>query len=719
MSEIEIPGETGLSATPAQPAEATQATQAARIVRAPWPSRAKNRARAAVTVPRILLLLIAAAAATGYAWSMDTAGLETFYAAGVRSMSESWHAFFYDAFDPHATITLDKLPGAFWIQALSVRCFGYSVWAMVLPQVAESTLTVLVLYRAVRRTAGTAAALTASAILAASPVTIAFTRGNLAEPLYLLCIVLAADATLRAVTTGRNRSWYVAAIWVAVGFQAKMTEAWLVLPILSLALIMAAPLGRWRVALRAGLGILLAAALSLVWMLCFTFTPAADRPYADGSKGNSIFQQVFDYNGTLRFSSSPGQSFAPLATPSPLAEDIAIDNLPGGKGGLYPASEDTRPAWDRLLTGALATDCDWFLLLAAGGAAATYASRRRAGRGDPARAATVLWSAWLLAYGVAFSSADFIQGYYLATLIPAIAALAGTGVWVLWRAARAGSRRAGIALSGLILGQAAWSAWLLHGMYLVLGVSTLVVAAVAVAGGWLTVGARRRTAGTAELDEPTEPSVAGESTVPTVPSRPAEPRAGRRDGRLRRVVAVLGAAALITAPLTAIRWLEVRAGGPFDVALSTQGTLARLSPAVVAVRLGVRGAYGGTIHPQYTAGEWSAFLNDGAAGQVRQSSHGQEILVFTSAEAADYVVYGYSSVLPVGGFTGNVPYPSVDQVQQLIEAGKISFAVLPDADVVTANDPRVQAVELLCTEFQTAVPPSAYVLFSCESGMRK
>jgi len=647
--------------------------------------------RVAVTVPRILLVVIAAAAAAGYAWSLETAGLETFYAAGVRSMAGSWHAFFYDAFDPRATITLDKLPGAFWIQALSVRCFGYSAWAMVLPQVVESTLTVLVLYRAVRRTAGTAAALTASAILAASPVTIAATRGNLAEPLYLLCIVLAADATLRAVTTGRTRSWYAATGWVALGFQAKMTEAWLVLPILGLALIMAAPApgptgtgGRWRIALRAALGVLLAAALSLVWMLCFTLTPAADRPYADGSKGNSIFQQVFDYNGTLRFVSTPENSFKPLAPPSPQAEDIAIDNLQAS-ADLYPTSEVTKAGWNRLLSGALAPDCDWFLLLAVGGAAATFVSRRRAGRGDPARAATVLWSGWLLAYGAAFSSAHFIQGYYLITLIPAIAALAGSGVWVLWRAARAGSRRAGLTLGLLVGGQAAWSAWILHGTYAFLSSLMLVAAVIAVLvaalAGLSAVNARRR-------------------SLRRVPA----------------VVSVIGAMALVTGPLAAITWLEVRAGGPFDAALSTGGTLAQPTLAELAARYQVEGAYGGSIHPQYTSGQWAKFTSDNTAEQVRQSDHNTEILVFSSAEAAGYIVYGDSDVVPVGGFTGNAPYPSVDQVQQLIVAGKVSLAVLPDADVLTANDPRVQAVEQQCTEFDGTPPSAAYVIYTCGTG---
>ena len=80
--------------------------------------------------------------------------LESFYGAAVRSMGSNWKDFFFGAVDPAGTVSLDKLPGAFWVQALSVRVFGFHYWAVVLPQVVAGVLTVLVLYRAVRRLAG-------------------------------------------------------------------------------------------------------------------------------------------------------------------------------------------------------------------------------------------------------------------------------------------------------------------------------------------------------------------------------------------------------------------------------------------------------------------------------------------------------------------------------------------------------------------------------------
>src|SRR4030088_2124498 len=69
---------------------------------------------------RPALLAIATIAGVTYAWGMNGAALEAFYGAAARSMSTSWHDFFFGAFDPAVTISVDKLPGALWPQALSL-----------------------------------------------------------------------------------------------------------------------------------------------------------------------------------------------------------------------------------------------------------------------------------------------------------------------------------------------------------------------------------------------------------------------------------------------------------------------------------------------------------------------------------------------------------------------------------------------------------------------
>jgi 4-amino-4-deoxy-L-arabinose transferase-like glycosyltransferase len=625
--------------------------------------------RGLVSAERLLLVLIAAAAACAYAWSLNSDGLEAYYAAGVRSMSVNWHAFVYGAFDQRATVTLDKLPGAFWVQALSVRAFGYSVWSLVLPQVVESTLTVLVLHRAVRRTAGPAAALAAAAMLAASPVTIASTRGDLSEPLYLLCLVLAADAVLRFVVDQRWRSAGAAAVWVAVAFQAKMAEAWLVLPALTVALIAGAGAGagtgRLRAVIRAGAVALLAAILSLTWVCAFVLTPASQRPVADGSAHNSIFEQVFRYNGGSRFDGGIQFGLRPLAAPTPEAEEIAAQKTESAQArAAYPPSVYSQPGWDRLFVGPLAPDCAWFLPCAAVGALTLLRVRRRAGRGDPMRTAALLWLLWLLVYGAVFSAAGLIHDYYLATLVPAVAALSGMGLSVLWTAARAGRRRAVSALSVLIAVQGAWCALLLIDHQGPLWCWT-----VAASGALAAVGVafvRRRG----------EPS--------------------GRAGPVAVLTAVLAVAAGFTAPLAASGWLLERAGGPFDTPFAAVGTLAKPTPSAAAARARAQGRYGGVIVPSVSAETWSGLLAAGLSVQRTQASRHTEVLVFASSEAAWYVMGGVAAVLPIGGFSGNVPYPSVAEVERLIRDGRVSTAVVPGSDDLGGTDPRVVAVKSLC-----------------------
>src|SRR6202050_553435 len=95
----------------------------------------------------LALAAIAALAGLLYAWAIGQQPLEYYYAAADRSMSARWHDFIFGAFDPAGTITLDKLPGAFWLQALSVRAFGLHPWAIFLPQAVAGGATVLGRYR--------------------------------------------------------------------------------------------------------------------------------------------------------------------------------------------------------------------------------------------------------------------------------------------------------------------------------------------------------------------------------------------------------------------------------------------------------------------------------------------------------------------------------------------------------------------------------------------
>ncbi|MBA2680204.1 MAG: glycosyltransferase family 39 protein [Ktedonobacteraceae bacterium] len=57
-----------------------------------------------------------------------------YYAAGVRSMLDSLHNFFFVAYDPGSFVTVDKPPPGFWLQAISAKIFGFTPFSIFLPQ---------------------------------------------------------------------------------------------------------------------------------------------------------------------------------------------------------------------------------------------------------------------------------------------------------------------------------------------------------------------------------------------------------------------------------------------------------------------------------------------------------------------------------------------------------------------------------------------------------
>jgi 4-amino-4-deoxy-L-arabinose transferase-like glycosyltransferase len=607
----------------------------------PWRSPADQPAWA-----RPALLAVAAVAAVAYAWGMAGASVESFYGAAARSMSESWHDFLFGAFDPAGTVTVDKLPGALWVQALSLRVFGFHIWALVLPQVVEGVLTVLVLYRAVRRLAGPAAGLTAAAVLAATPITVLLGRGNVSDSLLILLLVLAADATSAALLTGSRRQLLLAGVWVGLAFQAKMIQAWLVLPALAAAYLLAAPAARLRTrCAHVALAGLITVVVSLSWMTAVSLVPSQDRPYVDGSSNDSVYAQVFDYNGLGRLTGH----WATLAGPPSPIIVWAKEN-----GQLLTAQTiGIGPSWHRLLAGPFGADSGWLLPAAVIGALGVLISRRRQDRRDPLRAAVVLWGGWWLVLAVFFSSGTYINSYYVAALVPAVAALCGTGIAACGSAPW--SPRVRLIVAATVLGCAGYGAYLMSGTAsgpVVLTVIALIVAAAAVAQLLL--------------------------------------RASGKGGHLMAVA--FAAAAVLLLPAAASVSSVIRGLGPFDTPFESSKTahdshlLAAAAPALTraAERLELLTGPGDAL-----------FATD------------------TSGLAQNYILYSGREVLPIGGYLGNVPAPTLATLQADIARGYARLFVLPVSPA--GADPRVLWIESHCT--MEPKPPNSrpvpYANFLC------
>ena len=353
----------------------------------------------------------------------------SFYASAARSMSENWKAFLFGSFSPANTITIDKIPGYLWPQAFSVRLLGFHSWSLVLPQIIEALVTVLATYRLVRRWAGETAAVLAAGFLALTPALIAATHTNNEEAAYVMCLALAASATQGAAASGRLRSLVLAGVWVGLAFQCKMVEAWAVLPVIAVTYLITAPPRLLRRVLDVLAAMLVALAVSLSWVVMVALVPAGRRPYIDGTTNNNPFSMVFGYNGLTRFGSL-GINPASVG---------AVSQARGGGGAAVGAVPSSGLA--TMFQGGAASQVGWFYPLAAVSIVVLLWQRRGKPRTDPIRAGVIMFTAWILIYGLAYS-AGTIHTYYVVTLAPALAALCGAGTVALWRAFRAGGRRA-------------------------------------------------------------------------------------------------------------------------------------------------------------------------------------------------------------------------------------------------------------------------------------
>jgi 4-amino-4-deoxy-L-arabinose transferase-like glycosyltransferase len=648
-----------------------------------------------VWLRRLALTAIAALAGLFYAWAMGQDTLEYYYAAADRSMSMSWHNFIFGAFDPAGKITVDKLPGALWIQALSVRAFGMHTWAIILPQVIEGILTVLVLYRAVTRLAGPAAGLIAALVLAVSPATVALDRENISDSLLILLLVLAADAvsgaiagpaagdagqdaTLaasdpdgpscgatggdhfvageRAAPAGRGAGagdsrhpagravrvrrpggtlgrLILAGFWVGLAFQAKEIEAWMVLPALGLTYLLSGPGPVLRRAGQLAVAGVVVALVSVSWMTAVSLVPAADRPYIDGSHDNSVFEQVFAYNGYLRFGDQ-----------TPL--QVRAAELDPGAALPVPAR-----AADRLLRGGLGLDTGWLIPAAAVVAVWGIVSRRRQPRGDPLRACFILWGGWLVTFFAVFSMITTLWPYYTAALSPPAAAIIGAGVAAARSRERAPVSRT-IGLAVIVAGTAAYAAWLVSSSARAPGWLVPAIIAVGIAATGLIVW-----------------SLAGRRSFPFA------------------AALVAGLVAVSLAPAVASVSLAAHSESAFDTPFES----ARVQEAV-ALGVGKQAA----IAVQAAIPEWQDTQNGAPYLMAAQSAALPSLIIYDTGLEA----------LPIGGFDGTTPSPTLAQLQADIRHGLFHLVWID-----SGTDPRLRWITTHCTQiskrFYDCVPADA------------
>ncbi|MBO0689663.1 MAG: glycosyltransferase family 39 protein, partial [Candidatus Dormibacteraeota bacterium] len=263
------------------------------------PAFLADRRRRSSLLPHLALAAVTVLAGVLDFWALRGYGND-YYAAAVRSMLQSWHNLFYASFDPAGFVSVDKPPVAFWIETLSAKVFGFSGLSVLAPSAVAGAVSVLVLGRTVMRTWGTASGLVAALVLALTPVALVVNRSNNPDGILVLELVLAAWAGTRALESGRLRWVILTGVLMGLAFETKMLAAYLVLPGLAVAYLLAAPRS-WPVRLgHVGLAGALTVVLSAAWLLAVDLTPASQRPWVGSSQDNSEISLATGYNGLQR-----------------------------------------------------------------------------------------------------------------------------------------------------------------------------------------------------------------------------------------------------------------------------------------------------------------------------------------------------------------------------------------------------------------------------------
>jgi 4-amino-4-deoxy-L-arabinose transferase-like glycosyltransferase len=351
-----------------------------------------------------------------YIWNLASSGwANSFYSAAVQAGASNWEAFFYGSSDAANSITVDKPPASLWLMELSVRLFGLSSFSILLPEALMGIATVAVVYLTVRRSFSARTALLAGGVLALTPVAALMFRFNNPDALLALLMSLAVYFTVRGIQSGKLRWVLWAGVMVGFGFLTKQLQAVVILPALAGIYMVAAPGNWWRRVWH----LLLALAAVVVsagwWVAIVELVPASMRPYIGGSQTNSFLELTFGYNGFGRLTG---------------AETGSVTG--GGGGATTTGGMWGTPGILRMFEGATGGQISW-LIPAALVLALVAFFVMRGKRTDLRRATLMIFAATFVITGLTFSFAEGIfHDYYTVALAPALAGTVAIGASVLW-----------------------------------------------------------------------------------------------------------------------------------------------------------------------------------------------------------------------------------------------------------------------------------------------
>lgn len=578
--------------------------------------------------PALLALLLGTALL--YFYNLTSSGwANSFYSAAVQAGSESWKAFLFGSSDAGNSITVDKPPASLWVMALSVRLFGLSSFAILMPEVLMGVATVGVVHASVKRHFGAAAGLLAGLVMALTPVAVLMFRFNNPEALLVLLMALGAWATMRSIEQGSARWFTVVGVLIGLGFLTKALQVLLVVPAFGVAYLLFANTTLRRRITGALVGTAAMVLSAGWWVAVVELVPASMRPYIGGSQDNSFLSVTFGYNGLGRINGDETGSVG------------------GGNG--WGATGLTR-----MFSSAIGGQISWLIPSALILLGVGLFLRGRAPRTDLRRAAYVVWGGWLLVTGLTFSlMAGIFHEYYTVALAPAVAALVGMGTQEAWERrdravgsiTLAAATAAAATWAFILLTRVDWLPWLRVSVF-----------ALGLASAFLLLAITQL----------------GRRWVPAVVA-----------GAL--VSALAGPAAYSAATVSTAHTGSIVTAGPATAGGGPGGVPGGARPAMP-------GAVGGPAAQapggQAPGGQGGQVPGGALGGLLDASTPSTEVVSALSVNASDYrwVAAAIGSqnaaglqlatglpVMAIGGFNGSDPSPTLAQFQSYVSAGQIHY----------------------------------------------
>ncbi|MCY8850696.1 glycosyltransferase family 39 protein [Bacillus inaquosorum] len=629
----------------------------------------------------ILILLAAAFLNTYHIWQDDTAN--QYYLAAVKSMTQSFHNFFYASFDPSGFVTVDKPPVVLWIQTIFALIFGVHTWSVILPQALAGVGSVFLLYRMIKPAFGIGAARIAALVMTLTPIAAAVSRTNNIDSMLVFTLLLGSACLLRAVKQDKLVWLLTAFALIGLAFNMKMMQAFMVLPAFVLFYLIASRVSLKKKTGSLILSLVLLTGLSISWAVVVDSTSSSSRPYVGSSQTNSVLELAFGYNGTERLlgqttglargdvnaagggnmqnhntmqapnsSESSGnskldgsaanqngnQSFGNHSqAPQPPTGQNGTSNGgggtpptggngpgnggPGGGGGKSMNMFGTGDAGPlRLFQSALSGQISWMLPFALIGLLGGIVSWYHDRRGQAAEMKeTIFWAAWLVPVAGFFSIAGFFHQYYLIMLAPPIAALSGIGWYTMYRLYKNNKDWASCLLAAAVLITAVFQVYILSAYTSQIGSVWMYVLGLSGLGITLALLMLKR-------------------------SHP-----------FSKQLTIISLCVLL---LTPVYWSATPLLYGGNSVLPESGPQLKSS------------ANGGNM--------FSSEVDTGLLSYLRKHNTGEEYLfaTLTTVTAAPYIIHENESVMAMGGFNGTDPILTVSKLKKLVKEGKVKYFLL-------------------------------------------